>query len=273
MKIQHKGKKLGITGSTGVLGRILCSECEKTGISYCCFKGDITDKNDVTSWVKSSECEYIIHLAALVPTDKVKDDPMQAYAINVGGTINLLQALNEYNSKCEWFFYASSSHVYKSSDKIINEGDPTEPISLYGKTKLMGENICTQFSDTEVCRINICSGRIFSYYHDTQKPPFLYPNILNRLATEDLSKPFFLYGADCLRDFLSAEEVVGYILKLMNNNQTGIINIASGTGIKIRDFVQRLSGQKLCIVTNDDTPNTLVADITKLNIAIGLNNE
>lgn len=271
-KQNHNIKKLGITGSTGVLGTILCKECEKAGISYTCFKGDITDENDLISWVKSIDFENIIHLAALVPTARVNKEPMQAYAVNVGGTINLLKVLTQFNNKCKWLFYASSSHVYKSSDTAINEDYDTEPISFYGKTKLMGENVCTQFSATDACKINICCGRIFSSYHHTQKPPSLYSNILNRLATEDLSKPFFLYGADCVRDFLPSEEVIGYILKLMNINQSGVINIASGIGIKIRDFVQNMSEKELAIITNDKIPNKLVADITQLKNAIGSSN-
>ena len=260
--------ELGITGSTGVLGRILCQACKELNISFDCFKGDITNPNDVEDWINNNRFKRVIHLAALVPVDKVKKKPMLAYAVNVGGTINLLNALIN-NDTIEWLFYSSSSHVYKSSLNKLNEESPTNPISLYGKTKLMGENICTQLLEDDLCDFDICCGRIFSFYHHLQKPPFLYPNMLNRLATEDLNKPFFLYGADSLRDFLSGEEVVNYILQLMLKNASGIINIASGVGIRIRDFVQNISETKLNFVVNTDHPDILIADITKLKRIIG----
>ena len=72
-----------------------------------------------------------------------------------------------------------------------------------------------------------------------------------------------MYGADSVRDFLNAEEVVDIIIKLYKKKSTGIFNIASGKPIKIRDFVQNLSNKKLKIVTTEQK-DYLVADISKL---------
>lgn len=259
--------RVGITGATGVIGRILRRKLDERRIPYSSFTGDICSRNDLKEWLLGSEFDSVIHLAALVPTSEVKRSPLRAITINVGGIINLLNELLNAQ-RTPWFFYASTSHVYKSKNTPITESDPTEPISLYGKTKYMGEKICLEVSDHSEYGLHLCCGRIFSFYHETQKKPFLYPCILERLKNEDLSRPFFLYGANSVRDFLNAEDVVDIIIDLMTQRAIGIYNIGSGRGQRIRDFVQNLTDTTLNIVTNEEEDH-LVANIDKLNAIRG----
>ena len=56
--------KIGITGSTGVLGSDLKKQIKK---NISVFKGDIAKKNDVYDWIKSNKFKSIYHLAAIVP--------------------------------------------------------------------------------------------------------------------------------------------------------------------------------------------------------------
>lgn len=255
---------LGITGGTGVIGTILQDKLNKRGYKYSSFGGDVTNKVEVSDWVRENDFNAVIHLAAVVATKQVEEDFSYAEKVNVGGTENLLKAIVEKNKKC-WFFYASTSHVYKSSENPLKEDDEIAPVSLYGKTKYLGEQKARTAAEAYPMIIDLCIGRIFSFYHDTQKPPFLYPNIMNRLAAEDLSKEFVLYGADSVRDFLNAEEVVEYIILMMEKHLVGTFNIGSGKEIKIRDFVQSLTDQKLIIKPAGEKTDYLVADISKLD--------
>lgn len=249
-------KKIGITGATGVLGKILIKKLDYNGLEYSCFKGDISSINNVRNWINTNSFNKVIHLAAMVPITDVKNNPDRAYAVNVEGTKNLVNVLNESN-KNPWLFYASTSHIYRSKNNPISEDDIKEPISEYGKTKYEAEKEI--FNNYK----NYCIGRIFSFYHDTQKKPFLYPSIKDRLEKEDLDYPFELYGADSVRDFLNAEDVVDIIMKLMQREIVGIYNIASGKGIQIKDFVQGLAKKRINIKKIGDS-DYLVADISRL---------
>jgi nucleoside-diphosphate-sugar epimerase len=247
---------VGITGSSGVLGTIFKKEFRIKKIPYSCFEGDICSTEDIKKWISGKTFTSIIHLAAIVATKDVKDNPERAFEVNVIGTKNLAEVLSNLNTK-PWLFYASSSHVYKSKSVPIYEEDTIEPISEYGRTKYEGEKALNGKYP------NLCIGRIFSFYHSTQKKPFLYPTILERLQTEDLTKPFKLFGAESVRDFLNAEEVVKIVMRLLEEKKTGILNIASGEGIKIKDFTQSLTKVKLNIEETGER-DYLVADIGKL---------
>lgn len=258
---------IGITGSTGVLGSIICDKLEKQNIAFSRFTADIRDDNAVLNWVRDNELNYIIHLASKVAVSDVENNIDEAYDINISGTINLIKAVKKYN-KPIGFFYASTSHVYASSASAIKETDAISPINSYGLTKWMSELILNDFKK-KYSNINLCIGRIFSFYHQSQKPPFLYPNLIKRFEEEDLSMPFKLFGANSTRDFLNAEEVCDIIIKLVLGNCEGTINIASGTSIKIIDFAQKIAPQKMNFDYDaTETINHLNADISLLNSII-----
>jgi UDP-glucose 4-epimerase/GDP-4-dehydro-6-deoxy-D-mannose reductase len=194
----------------------------------------------------------------MVPVVDVQKDPAAAMAVNAGGTRALLDAIAASGQR-PWIFYASTCHVYAPKPAPLAEDDPIAPISLYGETKLAGEQACAPFADA----LPICIGRIFSYWHETQKAPFLYPSLRARLSREDLSQPFALRGADSQRDFLNAEEVCALIVALMARRSTGTFNIASGKPTSIRDFVQAMAPRPLDIRA-EGGGEILVADTTRL---------
>lgn len=253
---------IGITGASGVLGKILCEKLKNLDIQYSAFKDDIRDYIALDGWVRNNDVTYIIHLASKVAVKEVEENIDLAYEINVSGTINVIKVLKN-NPKTIDLFYASSSHVYKSSSNSIKETDELEPINSYGLTKYISELLLLDFKKKNL-DINICIGRIFSFYHFSQKPPFLYPNLMERFKNEDLKKPFKLYGANSTRDFSNAEEVCDLIIQLVKRKYDGVVNIASGKSSKIIDFVKSIAPCELDYELMDNE------NITHLNADVSL---
>jgi len=254
-----QNKNILITGATGVLGQLICNQLESAHTLYK-LKGDICDRQSVIDSIPNN-LDIVIHLAAIVPTSTVDENPIRAFDVNVGGTINLITALQNQKNP-PFLFYASTSHVYKSNDQQICENSTIEPVSLYGKTKHLAEAVVTSAYPSD-----FCIGRIFSFYHETQTGGFLYPTIKKRLAKENLNQPFDLYGADSIRDFLPAEIVCKYIALLCLKNKAGVYNIASGQPTIISDFVQQLTRKKLHI-NKKGKSDTLIANIDKLKAVL-----
>ncbi len=251
-----------ITGSKGVLGTRLCDLINKSELyKLYKFKGDVTNYDQVKSNFSDKIIyDVIIHLAAIVPVNLVKENPGKAFSVNVGGTINLLRAANNLRKK-PFFLYASTSHVYSPKNKPLKENDELKPSSLYGKTKLHAENILISFC--EYVGMGYCIARIFSLYDENQKPPFLFANIKNRLQSEDLTKPFKISRGQSKRDFLSARQISKIMLKLIQEKKTGKYNIGSGIGKTVVDFVKEISPVSLNVQTDEEFDH-LVADVTKI---------
>lgn len=255
---------IGITGGRGILASIILEKYKKNGIQLMQFEGDITKYSDVFEWLNRNNITKIIHLASKVAVSDVQNNLTHAYDVNVTGTINILKSIDRINRDIG-LFYSSSSHVYKSSKLPLKESDILEPINSYGLTKLISEKLLLDYNKNNP-EFNLCIGRIFSFYHISQKAPFLYPNLLRRFNEEDLDKPFKVFGALSTRDFLNAEEVCDIIIKLIDKNSNGIVNIASGVSTSIVEFVEKVSPRKINIEydINEET-NHLNADISVLN--------
>lgn len=261
--------RFGITGATGTLGRLFIELGHTLSLDISRFCGDICNYEEVSDWISKGNFDYLIHFAAIVPTGAVEKMPHRAFAVNVGGVINLLNALSELNQR-PWFFYASTSHVYRSQYRPISESDAVNPITLYGLTKYMGEQVLEKCAH-ELC-LPYCIGRIFSFYHPSQAESFLYPVLLKRFCEDNLDYPFILKGADDVRDLSPAEEVVQKIYQLCQIQANGIINIGSGKGVLIRDFVQSIAPKYLNIQNGSEIPpTTLIADISRLKSLLSNN--
>lgn len=259
--------RIGLTGSRGILGRIAVKQLIARGHEASCFAGDVCDLPALRSWAVESNVDAVLHFAAMVPTHAVQADPARAFRVNVGGTANLVTALADCPRK-PWLFYASSSHVYRPQSEPLREDASVSPINPYGLSKRMGEQVVE--ASCGPAGLPWCVGRIFSFYHPEQTGSFLYPTLRRRFEVEDLSQPFPLHGMDDVRDLSPAEELVASIVGLAERHDVGTVNIGSGRGTRIADFVQALASRPLRIIpASTGAPTSLVADITRLRQLAG----
>ncbi len=250
--------KIGITGSTGSLGKIILKNY--TRISFSKFKGDIRNKNEINEWIEKNNLDTIIHLAAVVPIKQVNKNKKKAWQVNYLGTKNVVDASIKNNIK--WFFFSSTSHVYNSSRKPISEGSIKNPISFYGKTKLMAEKyIIKNFKKK---KIPFCIGRIFSTTNKNQKKNYLVPDLKKKIRAS--RKKIILKNLNHYRDFISMEDITKIIFLLWKKKYKGILNLGSGKPIFLKNIALKISQKfKKEIHFKDNRVTTyLIADTKEL---------
>jgi len=218
-----------ITGSNGVLGKKLK---KKLPYRFYEFKKDIRDVKSVEDWVLKKDFDIVIHLAAVVAVDEVNKSYKKAYDINVNGTLNLINSILKKKNKPKWFFFASTSHVYKPTLKlrIINEKNITNPQNKYGKTKLIAEKLIKNLLKNN--SIKFCIGRIFSFTDSKQKSPYVIPNIIKKIKSKN--KIITFKNLNNFRDFLNIKDIVLAIDTLRKNKAFGVYNIGSGISFDLR---------------------------------------
>lgn len=148
-------KKIMITGCNGQLGRALNQLYEKERgtelINTDVFQGegitplDITNVDAVLSFVREIKPDAIINCAAHTNVDKCETDIDNAYKINAVGARNLSIAATDAGAK---LMHISTDYVFPGTeDRALTEFDAVGPTSMYGKTKLAGENFVRDFGD------------------------------------------------------------------------------------------------------------------------------
>lgn len=101
---------------------------------------DVTDKAALKAYLASNPADYIINCAAYTDVDGAETEPDRAMQLNRDVLINLKECLEDFpNTR---IIHISTDYIYRGDlQRPIREEDLTEPISVYGKTKLEGEKV------------------------------------------------------------------------------------------------------------------------------------
>lgn len=141
----RKGKKkVLITGSNGMLGSSLLEQLKKKysikGITI--EDADITDFDAVVKVIRKIKPNIVIHTAAYTKVDDCESNSILAYKVNTIGTRNVAVACQKIDAS---MVYISTDYVFDGTkESPYTEFDATNPLSVYGKTKLAGEEFVRQ---------------------------------------------------------------------------------------------------------------------------------
>lgn len=135
--------KILITGARGQLGRCLSDllpDALKTDVGEL----DITDADAVQSYVDSNQVGTIVNCAAYTAVDRAEDDFDTAAKINIQGPRNLAQTGAR-------LIHISTDYVFDGRGyRPYTPQDPTDPLSVYGRTKREGELAVLEHAQTAV---------------------------------------------------------------------------------------------------------------------------
>ena len=100
---------------------------------------DLECPDDVRRWVRQHEPDIIVNAAAYTAVDQAESEPEKAHRINAEAVGVLAEEANRLNA---WLVHYSTDYVFDGEKAApYEEGDPTNPLSVYGRTKLEGEEL------------------------------------------------------------------------------------------------------------------------------------
>jgi UDP-glucuronate 4-epimerase len=296
----NKNKKVLITGAAGCIGshltdRLLSRGCKVSGIdNFCDFydpatkrknleaalsndrfvlvEGDIRDPGIVRHTVAG--CDAVVHLAAMAGVRPSLKNPALYQDVNVGGTLQVLEAcrLEGVNN----VIFASSSSVYGNNRKVpFSESDPVDhPISVYAATKKSGELLAHTYH--AVFGLDITCLRLFTVYGPRQRPD-LAIHKFSRLILE--GKPIPIFGDGSMeRDHTYIDDILAGIEAAISRNPGrgfSVINLGSDHPVRLDALVaaiEKTLGKKAVLekkpVPQGDVRRTW-ADLTRARELLG----
>jgi UDP-glucuronate 4-epimerase len=162
------GERFLVTGALGCIGSWTCAALADEGVEVVGFdlgdderrlrlatdadvplvRGDIVDREALDAVLDARGITHVVHLAALL-IPQIKADPPYGTAVNVGGTVNVLDAAKSRGIQVA---YASSAAVYSQADddgRPVRNDAPGHPVTFYGVHKQACEGLARIFWQEE----------------------------------------------------------------------------------------------------------------------------
>lgn len=247
--------------SEAVIARI--EEIAKKSIQF--VRGDIRDREVLRTIFAKDKCDAVMHFAGLKAVGESQAQPLRYYDNNVSGSVVLFEEMME--AGVNKIIFSSSATVYGDPGYVCyNESTPLKPVNVYGKTKLMVEEVLRDIKhanpDWQIALLRYFnpvgaheSGRI-------GENPFGTPNnlmpFISQVAVGRLER-LMVYGKDYptpdgtgLRDYIHVDDLAaGHLaaLKVLSEGNSLItVNLGTGKPTSVLEMIlafEKASGVKI----------------------------
>ena len=235
-KFKRRQMNILVTGANGQLGHEMQSVAEKSGDKFVFTdvaggyeRLDITDVEAVRRMVAEREIEVIVNCAAYTNVDKAETDVELADMLNNKAAGNLAQAMKEVDGT---LIHVSTDYVFQGDRNVpCREEWPTNPLGVYGKTKLAGEK---SIEATGCKHIIIRTAWLYSKWGKN-----FVKTMQNLTATRDTLKVVFdQVGTPTYAGDLAA--VIGHIIGSGQLDKTGVYHFSNEGVCSWYDFAKAI---------------------------------
>jgi UDP-glucose 4-epimerase len=228
--------------------------------------GDVRDRAAMTALVSDRMPQAVIHAAAVTSAQAELDDPAGFLDVNLGGTLNLLEAARL--AGCRRFVLVSSTGLYGAPalpDLPIDESAPLQINGLYTIAKQAGEQLCARYR--ALYGLSAVAGRLSTAYGPLERPTdsrnAMSP-VHQLVAAARAGTPLRIAGAQRRRDTVYIDDAAELLTRLALADQLhyDVYNVAAGeapTTAELADEIARQLGgwQWTAVADGEDAQMTV----------------
>jgi UDP-glucose 4-epimerase len=280
-----------VTGARGFLGRHVVAKFLALGIPVVAVVSQPSELS--TQWereypdtyrtfvanLRSSDFQLpptenfraVVHLASYVPSS-AKRDAMEELHLSRNGILEPLERLlSAIRGRTSILVLASSSTVYGSRSGVFRETDMCDASSFYGVFKLASEGISRCFAETN--QMKLACLRVTQLYGPGEPHGTALQRVFVAQARSGGEINLIRGGRD-EKDLLWVEDAAAAVVRVVEQQATGVFNIASGIGSSIAEIARVLrviSSGKLRVNVGDDGAPAIsqILDITRARQTLG----
>ncbi len=197
------------------------------------YSADLTDFRELQKVMQDIQPQKVFHLAAYVDVSRSLEVLDRMVEVNVGGTVNLLRALNGISYDC--FVNTGTCEEYGDNPVPFRENQIPNPVSPYSASKVATTVFCQMLYKTS--GLPIVTLRPFLTYGPTQTSDMLIPSLIQKVLKGEALE---MTGGEQTREFNYVDDIVdGFIRASVSPKAIGeTINIGNGIEYKIKDVVE-----------------------------------
>jgi len=267
-----------VTGGAGYIGSVTVERLVEAGLDVVVLddlskghraavdsgvpfvEADVEDVTAVRNVLEEHAVDAVIHFAAQSLVGESMEKPAAYYRSNVVASARLLEAMAA--SGVGRIVFSSSAGVYGEPESVpIDELHRTDPVNVYGATKLAFERILAwQEERTGLSYISLryfnAAGASEKYGEDHRPETHLIPLAIRAVARGD--RPLTIFGDDydtpdgtCIRDYIDVRDLADAHIAALNalgEGRTGVYNLGNGEGwsvLNVLDAVREVTGREV----------------------------
>ena len=259
--------KILITGGAGYIGSIVTEVCIERGDEVTVYDnlstghrasvhpganflaGDVGDRGRISSALKESGAEAVIHMAGFIEAGESMRNPGKYFINNTCRPVEMLEAMVE--TGVNRILFSSTAAVY--GDPVtdsIDEGHPQHPTNAYGESKLLFERLLDWYDKIHgikhaALRYFNAAGASSERGEDHEPETHLIPLVLKTaLGKRDYVE---IYGTDypspdgtCVRDYIHIRDLAQAHLVALDalGNESLHYNLGNGNGYSVREVME-----------------------------------
>jgi UDP-glucose 4-epimerase len=237
-------------------------------------RGDIRDEALMAGVASLGPFDTVYHLAALHYIPYCSAHPVETLSVNVLGTLVLLEALKA--APPGQVVFASSGDVYAPKNAPHHEADQLEPLSIYGISKVFGENLIAAAA-SQMPATRFVVARLFNAYGPRETNPHVIPSIIAQLKHGNHVR---LGNTWPRRDYVHVRDIAEALVALGTCGENGgpqYFNVGTGVACSVQDVIealQRILQLQVVVEVGDELVRPverphLQASVAKLKEATG----
>ncbi|MFV0139189.1 dTDP-4-dehydrorhamnose reductase [Empedobacter falsenii] len=228
-------KRILVTGANGQLGQSILEQSKNYKEIECFFvtrnELDITNEELVKHYFDDKSFDFVVNCAAYTAVDKAEDEQESAYLVNAKATEFLAKITNEKKIP---FIHVSTDYVFDgTASQPRMETDQTNPIGVYGQTKLEGENLALKNNPKSIIlRTAWVYSRFGNNFVKTMLRLFQEKESISVVADQIGSPTNAIDLADAILEIISTDELTYGIFNYSNEGKCSWFEFAQ----KIKEF-------------------------------------
>ncbi len=207
---------------------------------------DLRDAEAVAALVRDFVPDAVVHLGAVSYVPYAQAHPEEAFAVNVGGTRHVLEAVRPHCPRAR-VVVVSTSDIYRQEANgrmAMDEDHPQAPRNAYAASKAEADALAAQAAARE--GLHVVRVRPFNHTGPRQEPRYVCADFASQVAAAEAGRrePVIRVGnLEVWRDISDVRDIVwGYSLALERGRPGGVYNLCSGRAVPIREVLDRLVG-------------------------------
>jgi len=208
------------------------------------FLADLQNENQIKKILKKVKVDFILHLAG-APSPRISFvDPQTPFKVNVGGLLNVLQAVTEIGIKPRILVIGSAEEygLVEKNNLPVTEEVPLQPVSPYAVSKIAADFLGLVYFRSH--NLQIVRLRPFNHIGPRQEPIFSVASFAQQIAKIEagVQKPVIKVGnLTAKRDFTDVRDMVlAYFLAAEKGIAGEVYNVGSGKSYKLAKILEIL---------------------------------